>query len=140
MKKVLILGSDNACHSQMMAALAKHISFNRIEVQSAGLRPKKIHPMVIKILQEIGIDISDEKPKSINEFIHSKFDVIITTTEDARDWVNNFLGSTTKIHKAFDDPRKVKGHGFERENAFRELREEISEWLNEFISRHRLVQ
>jgi arsenate reductase len=139
MKKVLTLGFDNACHSQMMAALIKHITFNRVDVMSAGIHPKKIHPLVIKVLQEIGIDVSKEKSNSFNELVHTKFDIIITTSEEARNVLDNFIGNVTKIHKEFDDPRTFRGNKFDRENAFRELRDEMHEWLNEFIVRHRLV-
>ena len=138
MKKVLVVGSDNACHSQMMASLIKHISFNRIHVESAGVKTKKMHPGVIKTMLEIGVDISKEKPKSLNEFIHTRFDIIITTTKLAQDKVNSLLASTTKIHREFDNPRTVR-NPIDKENAFRELLEEMTEWLNEFIIRHRLV-
>ena len=139
MKKVLVLGTNNSCISVMIAALMKHISFNRIDVYSAGLRPKKINPYVQKVLMEIGIDISKEKSKSVNEFIHTKWDIIITTTEEARDRANTILIGATKIHKTFDDPTKIRGGEIEKMNAFRELRDEINEWLNEFILRHRLI-
>jgi len=137
MKKVLVVGTDNACHSQMMAALIKHISFNRIHVESAGIKPKKIYPGTIKTMLEIGVDLSKEKPKSLNEFIHTNFDIIITTTKLAQEKVNSLLSSTTKIHREFDNPRTIRNK-IDKESAFRELREEMTEWLNEFIVRHRL--
>ncbi|MCK5075443.1 MAG: hypothetical protein KAR38_03655 [Calditrichia bacterium] len=140
MKKVLVLGSDNACRSPLIAALMKHISINRIDVYTAGLAAKKIDKRTIKILREIGIDISNETTHSMNEYLHTKFDIIITTSMEARDKANAFLNSTTKIHKEFEDPRLVQGSKYDKENAFRELREEINEWLNEFINRHRLIQ
>ena len=65
MKKVLVVGTDNACHSQMMAALIKHISFNRIHVESAGVKPKRLYAGAIKTMLEIGVDISKERPKSL---------------------------------------------------------------------------
>jgi len=139
MKKVLILGSDNACHSQMMAALIKHISYDRIDAQSAAVRPGKVDPLAQKVLQEIGIDLSKEKNHTINEFLHTKFDIIITTSKEAREKVNTLMSSTTKIHKEFDDPSKMKGSKFDKENAYRELRDEMQEWLNEFVQRHRLI-
>ncbi len=139
MKKILVLGSNNACHSLMMAALIKHISYDRIDVQSAAVRPGKVDPLAQKVLQEIGIDLSKEKNHTINEFLHTKFDIIITTSKDAQDKVNTLMSSTTKIHKEFDDPRKIKGSKFDKENAYRELRDEMQEWLNEFVQRHRLI-
>ena len=140
MKKVLVLGKDFACRSPIIAALMKHISFNRIDVYSAAIKPKKIEKNTIKVLREIGIDISEEKTRLMNEFLHTKFDIVITTSPEAREKAAAFLNSTTTIHKEFDDPRLVKGSVYDRENAFRELRSEINEWLNEFIVRHRLIQ
>ena len=140
MKKVLVLGQDNSCRSQMIAALMKHISFNRIDVTSAGIAPKKIEPLTLKVLREIGVNVEKEKSRSLNEFIHTNFDIIITTTSEARDRANNLLLGATKIHKELPDPRNAEGDAFDKENAFRELREEINEWLNEFINRHRLIQ
>jgi arsenate reductase len=139
MKRVLVLGKDNACRSPMMAALMKHISFNRIDVYSAGINPRKIDSLVLKVMQEIGIDISKEKSRAMNEFIHTKFDIIITTDPEAREISNKLLLGSTKIHKEFDDPRKIKGSSSDRENAYREMRDSMSEWLNEFITRHRLI-
>ncbi len=139
MKKVLVVGDDNSCRSRMIAALMKHISFNRIDVTSAGIKTGKIEPLVLKVLQEIGVNIEQEKSKSLNEFIHTTFDIIITTTPDSRNKANTLLHSTTKIHKELQDPRMVEGDAFDKENAFRELRDEVNEWLNEFITRHRLI-
>lgn len=140
MKKVLVLGQDNACRSQMIAELMKHISFNRIDVTSAGIQPKAIDATTLKVLQEVGVNIEQEKSRSLNEFIHTNFDIIITTSPEAREKANNLLHSGTKIHKELIDPRLTEGDVFDKENAFRELREEINEWLNEFITRHRLIQ
>jgi len=139
MKKVLVLGMDNGLRSKMIAELMKHISFNRIEVHSAGIKPKKIDSKTVKILKEIGINIEGQKTHSMNEYIHTHFDIIITTTKEARDQADSILHARTKIHKELADPRLAEGDEFDKENAYRELREEINEWLNEFIVRHRLI-
>ncbi len=76
MKKVLVVGDDNSCRSRMIAALMKHISFNRIDVTSAGITTGKIEPMVLKVLQEIGVNIEQEKSKSLNEFILTNYEYI----------------------------------------------------------------
>jgi len=140
MKKVLVLGQDNSCRSQMIAALMKHISFNRIDVTSAGVYPSKIEKLTLKVLQEIGVNVENSKSRSVNEFIHTNFDIIITTSAEARDKADKILLGATKIHKDLQDPRTTEGDAFDKENAFRELRDEINEWLNEFITRHRLIQ
>ena len=139
-KKILVLGFDTACHSPMMAALIKHITYNRVDVSCAGIQASAIHPFAIKILHEIGVDLTKENPKLMNEFIHTKFDIIISTSEEAREKVTSLLNGNTKIHKEFDDPRLTEGDdAAELENNFRILRDEMNEWLNEFVVRHRLI-
>ena len=95
MKKVLVLGHDNACRSQMIAALMKHVSFNRIDVTSAGVKPKKIDVTTLKVLQEIGVNIEQEKSRSVNEFIHTNFDIIFrhqcVSREIERRFTSNIL-------------------------------------------------
>lgn len=139
MKKVLVLGTENSIHTPIMAELIKHLTFKKVDVVSAGVHPKKIHPYTVKVLLEMGIDISSFQPKSINEFVHTQFDIIITTTDVARDYVNILVNCKTKIHKEFDDPRKVEGNEIQVQKAFRQVRDEMHEWLNEFLSRHRLI-
>lgn len=139
MKKVLVLGTANSVHTPIMAELIKHLTFKKVDVVSAGVHPEKIHPVTVKVLLEMGIDISDFQPKSINEFVHTQFDIIITTTEIARNYVGILVNSKTKIHKEFDDPRKVEGNEIVVQKAFRQVRDEMHEWLNEFLSRHRLI-
>ncbi len=138
-KRILVIGTDNSCRSAMMAALIKHITFNRVDVINAGIEPQKLNPLTIKVLEEIGVDASGFEPVNFTKFIHEKFDIIITTSDKARDTTKHFMGNITKIHKEFDDPRLVEGDEFEKENAFRELRDEMNEWLNDFIVRHRLI-
>jgi arsenate reductase len=138
-KRILVIGTDNSCRSAMMAALIKHITFNKVEVINAGIEPQTINPLTLKILEEIGVDASGFEPVNFTQYIHDRFDIIITTSDKARELTVHFMGNITKIHKEFDDPRLVEGDTFEKENAFRELREDMYEWLNDFIVRHRLV-
>ncbi len=138
-KKILVIGTDNSCRSAMMAALIKHITFNRVDVINAGIEPGEINPLSVKVLEEIGIDVSGFEAILFTKYIHEKFEIIITTSAKAREITKYFMGNITKIHKEFDDPRLVEGDDFEKENAFRELREEMNEWLNDFIVRHRLI-
>ena len=138
-KKVLVLGTTNSVLSPMMAELIKHLTFKKVDVDSAGLTPRPIDKNVVKVLQEIGIDVSNFKPKSVNEFSHTKFDIIITTTEEARNFLQHMISSRTKIHKEFEDPNKAQGDEFHIINTFRKVRDEMNEWLTEFLSRHRLT-
>lgn len=138
MKSILVLGCDEACHSQMISALLKHITFDRINVQTAVLKEAHTNPFAKKVLQELGININKENPRPVNEFIHSKFDIIITTNEKAKEKVENLLMGATKIHKSFINPLELYDDELDLDASFRELRDSMQEWLNEFVVRHRL--
>ena len=138
-KKVLVLGSDNAVFTPIMSELIKHLTFKKVDVVAAGLHRSKIHPLTTKVLLEMGIDISDFESKTINEFVHTQFDIVITVTEEARNNLNVLMACRTKIHKEFDDPALNSSNEIELQNAFRDMRDEMHEWLNEFLSRHRLI-
>ncbi|RMH61804.1 MAG: hypothetical protein D6677_11040 [Calditrichaeota bacterium] len=138
-KKVLILGTHNSIVSPMMSELIKHITFKQVDVYSAGISPKKIHPFTVKVLLEMGIDVADFKTHSVNEYVHTPFDIIITVTPESQNYVEMLISSRTKIHKVFDDPTQVEGTEIQQINAFRKLRDEMNDWLNEFLPRHRLL-
>lgn len=122
-----------------MAELIKHLSFKKVDVESAGILPKEIHPITVKVLREMGIVLSEFKTQSISEFAHTAFDIIITTSDIARDSLHVLMSSRTKIHKSFDNPAKIEGSELVKQKAFRAVRDEMHEWLNEFLTRHRLI-
>lgn len=138
-KKVLVLGSDNSIFTPIMSELIKHLTFKKVDVVAAGIRHKEIHPVTMKVLLEMGIDISDYVSRTINEFVHTQFDIVISVTDEARKNVNVLMACRTKIHKEFDDPTLVGDNEIQLQNAFRSMRDEMNEWLNEFLSRHRLI-
>lgn len=140
MKSILVLGSDESCHSQMSSALLKHITFDRINVQSAVINKVFKEPFARKVLQELGINIEKETARPINEFIHSHFDIIITTSEEAREKIEIMDIGSTRIHKDFVNPLEQYEDKLDIEAGFRELRDQMQEWLNEFVVRHRLIE
>lgn len=138
MKRILFLCTDNSTLSQMAEVFLKRITFNRVEAFSAGIKPATVHPMTIRVMKEVGIDISKSRSKSVNEYYHSRFDYVITIQDEARLNSPTFQGSHTKIHKSLDDPALVKGSEAEKAEAFRNTRDQIKEWLADFVERYRL--
>lgn len=138
-KKVLVLGTDNSIFTPILAELIKHLTFKKVEVEGAGIYNKEIHPYTMKVLLEMGIDVTDFRTKSINEILHTPYDIIITTSQEAKNTLNILMSCKTKIHKEFDDPTLENSGEIQMQNAFRKLRDEVNEWLNEFLSRHRLI-
>jgi arsenate reductase len=138
MKRILIICAENSSLSQIAEAFLKRITFNRVEVYSAGIKPRNLNQYAVKTMQELGIDMSKNRSKSVNEFYHEKFDYIITLQDSVRDKVPSFQGSHTKIHKSIEDPTQVKGSDQKKLEAFREVRDQIKEWLSDFVERYQL--
>ncbi len=138
MKRILIVCTDNAATSQMAESFLRRITFNRVEVFSAGIKPKPVHPMTLQVMRELGIDLSAHRSKSVNEFYHDQFDYVITLHDDAREKCPSFQGSHTKIHKSVEDPTKVRGSENDKLESFRRVRDQIKEWLTEFAERYQL--
>jgi arsenate reductase len=138
MKRILILCAENSALSQIAEAFLTRITFNRVEVHSAGLKPKNLNTLAVRIMQELGIDISKNRSKSVNEFYHDKFDYIITLQDIVREQMPDFQGSHTKIHKSIEDPTQLKGSDKDKLEAFRKVRDQIKDWLSDFVERYQL--
>jgi arsenate reductase len=118
----------------MAEALVNHYFGDRFEAQSAGTHPTQINPYAIVVLDEVGIDISHQRSKSIDEFKNQTFDTAVTVCDRAKESCPFFPGASKILHKSFEDPAKIKGTHAEVTQAFREARNAIMEWIkNEFI-------
>jgi arsenate reductase len=107
----------------------------KFEVLSAGVNPGFVRPEAILVMKEIGIDISDARSKSVEEFDGQEFDYVITVCDNAKEACPIFRGSTIRIHQSFEDP-PAPGVGDDevRLSIFRRVRDEIREWFGrEFI-------
>jgi arsenate reductase len=122
----------------MAEVFLKRITFNRVEVFSAGVKPAHMHPLTVRVMKELGIDMTKNRSKSVNEFYHERFDYVITIHDEARKKSPTFQGSHTKIHKSLEDPADVKGSESEKLEAFRTARDQIKEWLTDFAERYQL--
>ena len=132
-KRVLILCTGNSARSQMAEGLLRHLAGAEFEVFSAGVAPTTVRPEAIRVLAEIGIDISHHRSKSVDEFLGQKFDYVITVCDNANEHCPVFPGETKRIHWSFDDPAAVAGNQELRLAAFREVRDQIAERLRKFV-------
>ena len=124
--KILILCTGNSCRSQMAEGFLK--SFNsKLQVFSAGTNPTKaVSSNAIKVMSEIGIDISSGKPEDVSEYLNQEFDYVITVCDNAKETCPAFLGKVGKtIHIGFDDPADAVGTDEEIIAVFRRVRDEI---------------
>ncbi len=105
--RVLILCTGNSARSQMAEGLLRHDGGELFEVESAGVKPGSVRPEAIRVMREIGIDISGHRSKSVDEFIGRDFDYVITVCDNARETCPVFPGKTQRLHQSFEDPPHI---------------------------------
>ena len=123
--RVLILCTGNSCRSQMAEGILRHYGGYKFEVESAGLEPSKVNETAIKVMKEIGIDISRQRSKHIKEFLGQHFHYIITVCDKANESCPIFPGSSIRLHWFFPDPPHAKETTEEVLNEFRNVRDMI---------------
>ena len=132
-KRVLILCTGNSARSQMAEGLLRQMAGERFDVFSAGTSPVGLNPNAVAAMEEIGIDISGHRSKSVDEFSGQQFDYIITVCDNARELCPIFPGSGERIHHNFADPAAASP--VEQPEKFRIVRDQIRLWLEtQFLS------
>ena len=132
--RVLFICTGNSCRSQMAEAFLKKYAGDKYEVYSAGLEAQGIHPNTIKVMKEIGIDISKQKSKDLKKYLGKKhFGILITVCARAEEECPIFPDVSTRLYWPFDDPRAAEGSEDEILNKFREVRDQIEAKVQNFI-------
>jgi arsenate reductase len=133
-KRVLILCTGNSARSQMAEGLLRQLGEGKFEVESAGVAPSKVRPEAVEAMLEIGIDISEHRSKSVDEFTGQNFDYIITVCDNAKETCPVFHIDATYIHKSFTDPPpETIGDYQQRLKIFRSVRDQLHKWVTDFI-------
>ena len=133
-KRILVLCTGNSARSQMGEGLFRHIRGEGWEVHSAGTKPSLVRPEAIAVMKELGIDISGHRSKSVDEFAGQFFDYVITVCDNARDNCPVFPSNAERIHWSFEDPAAVEGSEEVRLAAFRRIRDQIHDRVNQFFA------
>jgi arsenate reductase (thioredoxin) len=124
---VLILCTGNSCRSQMAEGILRASAGEMVRVESAGSAPTgQVHPLAIKVMNEIGIDISAHRSKHLSEFLDTPVHTVITVCGNADQACPMFPGMVRRYHWAFDDPAKVEGSENEVLLVFQRVRDEIA--------------
>jgi arsenate reductase len=117
----------------MAEGLLRLIFSDSYEAYSAGTEPSIVNPYAIKAMSDIGIDISNNRSKSINEFKNEKFDFVITVCNHAKDTCPFFPDGKQYIHKNFEDPTSFKGNDKATQMVFNKIRDEIKDWIKKIF-------
>jgi arsenate reductase len=146
--RVLFLCEHNSARSQMAEGLLRTLYPETYAVFSAGATPTNVHPLAVRVMAEMGIDISQQVSKSIDEFRDKDIDLVVSVCRESAkltcslcssplvmgrpEIVNTSIpGAKPYLHHGFDDPSEAEGSDEERTEAFRRTRDEIRKWIIE---------
>jgi arsenate reductase (thioredoxin) len=117
----------------MAEGLFRDLGGKDFEVVSAGVEPSYVRPEAIEVMNEIGMDISGYRSKSVDEFLNQEFDYVITVCDNANARCPVFPGQARRIHWSIEDPATAKGNDEMRLAGFRKTRDELQVRLGEFV-------
>ncbi|MBI4810519.1 MAG: arsenate reductase ArsC [Ignavibacteriales bacterium] len=132
-KRILFLCIANSCRSQMAEGLVRHYLGDYFYVESAGIIATIVNPNAIKVMDELGIDISGHRSKDLSEFNEHNFDIIITLCDEGDALCPEWFGGGEKVHIGFSDPIRAKGSEEEVLKVFRSVRDDMKKKLMSFL-------
>ena len=139
MTNILVLCTGNSCRSQLAHGYLEHFTDGRkVKVYSAGVETHGVNPRAIATMQEDGIDISEHTSNNVSEYFEVDFDYVITVCDNAKERCPYFPTKAKTFHYNFPDPAKAQGTEAEIMAQFREVREMIKEYCEDFVRENRL--
>src|SRR5579859_3781503 len=135
---ILILCTGNSCRSHLAEGILRRALGDGFEVQSAGSKPAGyVHPLGIRVMKEIGIDISGHRSKHLEEFLKQPMETVITVCGNADQACPMFPGQVNRYHWGFDDPAHATGSEEEKLAVFRRVRDEIKKVFEAYAAGRR---
>ena len=132
---ILILCTGNSCRSHLAEGLLRTALNERFTVASAGSNPSGyVHPLAIRAMEEIGLDISDHQSKHLDEFLEEEVETVITVCGNADQVCPLFPGQINRHHWGFDDPAHATGTEEEQMAVFRRVRDEIKRVFDDYAA------
>jgi arsenate reductase (thioredoxin) len=130
-KRVLFLCTHNSARSQMAEGLLRALGRGAFEVASAGTVATRVRPEAIAAMRELGIDISGQTSKTLQQFLRDEWDEVITVCDSANESCPVFPGASSRRHWSIDDPSGVTGSEEQRLAAFRHARDELKQHIEQ---------
>jgi arsenate reductase len=127
--KILFICTHNSARSQMAEGWLRHLYRDYYEAFSGGIEPGALDPLAVRVMKEVGIDISGQRPKNVDVFLNENFDYVMTVCDHAREVCPFFPGGRARLHQSFEDPSQSQGTEEEKLVAYRKVRDEIGEWI-----------
>ena len=136
--RILFLCTGNSCRSQMAEGWARNIHGDRLQLYSAGTRPGRVDPLAVRVMREVGVDISAHRSKHLNEVLEVGFDWVVTVCDHANESCPVFPGDVKRLHVGFDDPPRLAADASSEEEAlehYRRVRDEIHTFIEDLPRR-----
>jgi len=133
MKALLFLCTGNSCRSQMAEGFARAAAPAGMEIFSAGIDPRPVHAMAVRVMAEAGIDISDQRSKDLSQIPMDRIDTVVTLCSHAAANCPVFPGRVARLHWDLADPADAGGTEEERLAAFRAVRDTIKRLISDLI-------
>ena len=122
----------------MAEGLLRELGKGEFAVESAGVAPSAVRREAVEAMFEVGIDISNHRSKSVDEFAGQTFDYIITVCDNANETCPIFSGNAWRIHQSFTDPPPETADDYQsRTKIFRAVRDQLRDWLADFAEKHK---
>ncbi len=125
-RRVLFLCTGNACRSQMAEGWLRRLGGDRYEVLSAGTRPQGVNPLAVRVMAEVGVDLSGHTSDPVGKYLDQDFDLLVTVCGGALESCPVFAGRVgERRHWPVDDPAEARGTDEQVLAVFRRVRDEI---------------
>ena len=124
-RRVLFLCTHNSARSQMAEGLLRHLAGDRFDAYSVGTEATRVRPLAIRVMAELGIDISNQESKTLDRYLGEPFDAVITVCDQANESCPLFLGAKERLHWSFPDPSKATGTEDDQLAVYRSVRDAI---------------
>lgn len=132
--KILVLCTGNSCRSQMAEGWLKQYAGSDHEIYSAGLETHGLNPVAVEVMEEAGVDISNQESHHLDRYEGVSFDYVITVCDHAREQCPFYPAETIRIHAGFEDPAGATGSEEEKLMVFRKVRDEIKTFAKQFTA------
>jgi arsenate reductase (thioredoxin) len=137
-QRVLFLCTHNSARSQIAEGFLRAMAGERFEIASAGTEATHVHPLAVKAMAEVGMDLSGHTSKTVDQFLDQPWDYVITVCDSANEKCPIFPKRTNRLHWSFQDPSQATGTDEERLDVFRQSRDQIRSRLADWLSTQRV--
>lgn len=131
--RILVICAGNRARSQMAHGWLRQLGGDRVVVSSAGTEPKGVHPIAIRVMKEVGVDISDHTSDHVDRYLGDDFELVLTVCDSAKESCPAFPGAARMMHRSFEDPDYPEMSEEELTTVFRRIRDEIEGYARQLL-------